>query len=107
VAVAKGYFLEEGLQVEPLLSTFGKASLQNLLEGRADLATVAETPVMFSILNGDKICLIANIEASPLNNGIVGRRDAGIVVPADLRGKRIAFTPGTTSDFFLGSPPSG
>lgn len=38
-----------------------------------------------------------------MNNGIVARKDAGILAPGDLKGMRIAFTPGTTSDFFLDS----
>ncbi|HJW04500.1 MAG TPA: ABC transporter substrate-binding protein [Azospira sp.] len=103
VAVAKGYFAEEGLEVQPSIHTFGKASLQTLLEHKSDFATVAETPVMFSILKGEKIFVIANIEASSVNNGIVARREAGIEKMGDLRGKRIGYTPGTTSDFFLDS----
>ena len=47
--------------------------------------------------------MICNIEASNKNNAIVARRDAGIAAPTDLKGKRIGFTPGTTSDFFLDS----
>lgn len=101
VAMAKGYFSEEGLDVQPLMRTFGKAALQEVLDHNADFATVAETPVMFSILKGENIFVIANIEASPLNNALIARKDAGIAIPRDLRGKRIAFTPGTTSDFFL------
>jgi NitT/TauT family transport system substrate-binding protein len=58
---------------------------------------------MFSVLKGDKIFVIANIEMSGKNNAIVARKDAGISVPVDLNGKRIGFTPGTTSDFFLDS----
>ena len=103
VAVAKGYFAEEGLDVQPLMHTYGKAALQSVIENKADFATVAETPVMFSVLKGEKIFVIANIEASSMNNAIVARRDAGISTPGDLKGKRIAFTPGTTSDFFLDS----
>jgi ABC-type nitrate/sulfonate/bicarbonate transport system substrate-binding protein len=103
VAAARGYFAEEGLEVRSLLHTFGKAALKSVLENQADFATVAETPVMFSVLRGDKIFVIANIEASTMNNGIVARTDAGISAPADLKGKRIGFTPGTTSDFFLDS----
>lgn len=103
VAVAKGYFAEEGLAVESVMHTYGKAALQSVLEKKADFATVAETPVMFSVLKGDKIFVIANIEASTMNNGIVVRKDAGIAVPGDLKGRRIGFTPGTTSDFFLDS----
>jgi ABC-type nitrate/sulfonate/bicarbonate transport system substrate-binding protein len=103
VATAKGYFKEEGLDVQPLMRAFGKEALQAVLENKADFATVAETPIMFSGLKGDKIAVIANIEASGTNNAIVARKAAGINVPGDLKGKRVAFTPGTTSDFFLDS----
>lgn len=103
VALAKGYFEDEGLQAVPRMHTFGKAALQSLLDQQADFATVAETPVMFNTLKGASFFVIANIEASSKNNAIVARRDAGIASAADLKGKRIAFTPGTTSDFFLDS----
>jgi NitT/TauT family transport system substrate-binding protein len=103
VALAKGYFTQEGLEVQSLVHGFGKASLQTVLDHKADFATVAETPVMFKVLEGEPICVIANIEASNLNNGIVARRDAGITAPAMLKGKRIGYTPGTTSEFFLDS----
>lgn len=103
VAVAKGYFAGEGLDVQPLMHTYGKAALQSVTENKADFATVAETPVMFNVLKGEKIFVIANIEASSTNNAIVARKDAGIAAPGDLKGKRIGFTPGTTSDFFLDS----
>jgi NitT/TauT family transport system substrate-binding protein len=103
VAVAKGYFVEEGLDVQSLMRTFGKAALETVIGNQADFATVAETPVMFSVLKGEKIFVIANIEASSTNNAIVARKGAGISRPGDLKGKRIGFIPGTTSDFFLDS----
>lgn len=103
MAVAQGYFAEEGLEVLPLMHTYGKAALQSVIDNKADFATVAETPVMFSALKGEKIFVLANIEASNKNNAIVARKDAGINQVGDLKGKRIAYTPGTTSDFFLDS----
>lgn len=103
VALAKGYFVEEGLEVQTILHTFGKASLQSLLDRKADFATVAETPFMFNVLKGEKIFIVANIEASTTNNAILARKDAGVSSPKDLKGKRVGFTPGTTSDFFLDS----
>lgn len=103
IAVAKGYFVQEGLLVQPQMYEFGKPSLQAVIENRADFATVAETPIMFAILKGEKIAVIANIESSTQNNAVVARIDAGIVHPFDLKGKRVAFTPGTTGDFFLDS----
>ncbi len=103
VAVAKGYFAEEGLEVQSLMHTYGKAALQSAIDNKADFATVAETPVMFSVLKGEKIFVLANIEASNRNNAVVARKDAGINKVGDLQGKRIGYIPGTTSDFFLDS----
>lgn len=103
LAQAKGYFVEEGLDIQPQLHTFGKAALQSLVDGKADLATAAETPIMFNILKGEKIFVLANIDSSTTNNAIVARKDAGIARPAELKGKRVGFTPGTTSDFFMSS----
>jgi NitT/TauT family transport system substrate-binding protein len=103
IALDKGYFLNNGLDVQPLIHSFGKAALQSVLDGKADFATVAETPVMFSALKGDRIYVIANIESSSMNNAVLARTDAGILKATDVKGKRIGFTPGTTSDFFLDS----
>ena len=103
IAANKGYFSNQGLDVQPLIHSFGKAALQSVLDGKADFATVAETPVMFSVLRGDKIFVIANIESSSVNNAVLARPDAGIVKAADVKGKRLGFTPDTTSDFFLDS----
>lgn len=103
VAVAKRYFADEGLDARLLQHTHGKEALQSVLDGKADVATVAETPVMFSILSGARIFILANIESSTLNNAIVANTNTGIKTAEDLKGKRIGYTPGTTSEFFLDS----
>jgi ABC-type nitrate/sulfonate/bicarbonate transport system substrate-binding protein len=101
VAADQGYFAAEGLAVQILLRSHGEAAMQALLDGQADFATVADIPIMLSILRGDKIAVVAMIESSNVNNAIVANQAAGITQASDLRGKRIGFTPGTTSDFFL------
>ncbi len=103
VAVTKGYFEEEGLEIEPVMRMFGKPSLQAVLDNKADFATVAETPVMFSILNGEKIFVIAEIASSVKNTAVVTRKDTGIKDPSMLKGKTIGVSHGTTGDFFLDS----
>src|SRR5512136_1451054 len=45
VAQMRGYYREEGLEVTPHLHPYGKPALEDLLAGKADFATVAETPV--------------------------------------------------------------
>lgn len=98
LAAAKGYFLEEGVLLQPMVFGFGKQALAAVMEGKADLATSAETPFVFAALDGRPISLVASIFTSWKNNGIVAR---GVANPSDLRGKRVAYTPGTTSEMFL------
>src|SRR6185369_4453317 len=44
IADVKGYFREEGLDVNLQLHSSGKAAIQSLLDGKADLAAAADTP---------------------------------------------------------------
>ncbi len=101
VAQQEGYFQQEGLDVTPQVHQIGKAALEALMEGKADFATVAETPVVFTILKGEKISIIATINTSNKNMAIVARKDKGIHSPRDLKGKKIATTFGTIGDFFM------
>ncbi|MDO9584114.1 MAG: NrtA/SsuA/CpmA family ABC transporter substrate-binding protein [Desulfomicrobium sp.] len=101
VAQVKGFFQQEGLEVTPHLHAYGKLALDDVLAGKADFATVAETPVMFAILNGADLFIIATIHKTKTDDAIVARTDKGIVTPSDLKGRKIAATFGTTSDFFL------
>jgi ABC-type nitrate/sulfonate/bicarbonate transport system substrate-binding protein len=103
VALLQGYFLREGLEVTVHRHPFGKPALEELLRGRADFATVAETPVMLAIMNGATISILATTQTANRVNAIVARRDRGIAAPGDLKGRRIAVTQGTTSDYFMDS----
>ncbi len=100
-AQALGYYSEEGLEAVPQIYPYGKMALRAVLEGKADFATAAETPIMFAIMRGEKIVILATIATSRKNNAIIARKDKGIRVPGDLKGKRIAATFGTISEFFM------
>lgn len=101
VAHVKGYLLDEGLEETANLHPYGKVALQQVLEGEADFATVAETPLMFAVMDGESVSIIATIHSAKNNHAIVARKDKGILTPQDLKGKRIATTLGITSDFYL------
>jgi NitT/TauT family transport system substrate-binding protein len=101
VAQSRGYYREEGLDAVPHMHPYGKLALDEVLNGKADFATVAETPVMFAVMNGEKISIIATIQTSRKNNAIVARKDKGILTPLDLKGKKMGVTLGTTADFFM------
>jgi ABC-type nitrate/sulfonate/bicarbonate transport system substrate-binding protein len=100
IAFTKNYFAEEGLDAIPQRHATGKLALQSVLEGKADLASAADTPIMFAAMNGKKMSILATIETSDKNECILVRQDRGIMKPSDLKGKRIGLTRGTAGDFF-------
>ena len=103
IAFAKDYFAQEGLDATPQPHAFGKPALQSVIEGKADIATVGDTPIVFAVISGKKITTLAMIQTSNRNEAIVARRDQGIAKPSDLKGKKIGLTLGTTVDFFADS----
>jgi NitT/TauT family transport system substrate-binding protein len=103
VAQEKGYFASEGLAVTLQHHPFGKVALQALLADQADLATCAETPVVFAELQRQPLSILSSIAKSSGNNAVVALKAAGITGPGDLAGKRVGVTRGTSSDFFLDS----
>jgi sulfonate transport system substrate-binding protein len=103
IAFAKGYFAEEGLDATPQPYAFGKLALNAVIEGKADLATAADTPIVYAIMNGKKVTTLAAIQTSNRDNAIVARKDRGIAKPDELRGKSIGVPLGTNAEFFLGA----
>ena len=103
IAIVKDYLKEEGLDVTPQPHGFGKLALQSVIEGKADIATVGDTPTVFAVMNGKKLSILAVIQTSNRNEAIVARQDRGIARPSDLKGKKLGITLGTTGHFFADS----
>ena len=101
VALDKGYFKAEGLDVVLESYPHGNATLQALMEGKVDLATTSETPFMHAVLKGGKICILATMITGEKHLGVVGRRDRGITSADGLKGKKIGVTMGTNGEYFL------
>lgn len=101
VAAAKGVFAKHGLDVEVRNVTSGKLALDALIGGSAQLATVAETPVMRAGVAGQEIAIIATMEASDNDVQFLTRADRSIKTLADLKGKKIATAVGTSAEYMV------
>jgi ABC-type nitrate/sulfonate/bicarbonate transport system substrate-binding protein len=101
VAIEQGLFKKAGVDVinQPFL--LGKDALKSVLDGKADLAIVADTPFMFAVLGGKDIAIIAGISQARRALGIVTRNDLGITSLKNLEGKNIGVTKGTNLPYFL------
>lgn len=101
VASGQGLFLKAGVDVVSQPFEFGKDALKSVLDGKADLAVVADTPTMFALLGGADIAMLAGISQSRRALAIIAHSDRGIKQIQDLKGKSIGVTKGTNLPYFL------
>lgn len=101
VAQAKGYFRDEGLDVTVRPYAAGRFALSDTLNGKADIATVSDTPIALAVLNGQTPAVIGTISEAAGANVIIARKGHGIAKAADLAGKRVGVIRGTSADYFL------
>ena len=100
IADVKGFFKEEGLEVEFSATTNAKICQDLLVAGKADLMNGAEAPFTYLAASNPDLSIIAFLERNP-ETSIFARKDRGITSFADIKGKRLASLPGTVSYFFL------
>lgn len=110
IAYHKGYFKQEGLDVNLISVSAGKLNLTRVFKDEAHIGATAETPIVYSSFDKtkyldkgerDDFYIIANIMRSPKIRGILARKDSGIKEPKDLKGKKAAVFKGTASDFLM------
>jgi ABC-type nitrate/sulfonate/bicarbonate transport system substrate-binding protein len=101
VAREKGYFADEGVDATFTVYTSGGTAVAALADGKADLATAAETPIVRAILDGKPLAVVATISEIEHSNLVIARKDAGISAAGDLVGKRVGLARGSAADFFL------
>ena len=100
VARAKGHFAEERLDVTVVYQDGGRYCMDALLAKSADFATVVEVNVAYIGFAGNHNVSVVGSMVESTSCGIVARKSAGIHTPADLKGKSLAFSPGTGSELF-------
>lgn len=99
-ALARGYFKQQGLQIEPILIRGGPAAIAALVSGEVDFAAIGGAQAVFrSRARGLDLSIIA-CTSSTTNYILLGNKQTRTV--EDLRGKMIGVTgAGTYSEFAM------
>lgn len=103
IAEYKGYFREQGLNVEVKEFESGRTALRSMLNAEGiDIATAAQTPVVLNSFSRNDYAIVAGMVYSDNDIKMLARQDRGINAPADLKGKTVGVTAGSSGHFFLG-----
>lgn len=100
VALNKGYFKDEGLDVQIVEFNSGKEAMNAMLASQVQLANSGETPLIFLWATDPSVNVIATM-AEGYWIKLLARKDSGIITLKDLKNKRIAVTKGTTAEYGL------
>lgn len=95
----RGYFKQRGLEVEPVKFNDGPSLMQALTGGSLDVAVMGAVISNFPSRGQGKVFLLNDIEYQTAQLWV--RPESGIKSLADLRGKQVATTRGTTAHVFL------
>jgi ABC-type nitrate/sulfonate/bicarbonate transport system substrate-binding protein len=101
VADAKGYFAQEGVKVRLRECAFGKVCLKELLEQRAMLATVADSPIVFASFDTDRFAIVATINTNRNDAKLIVRKSGHIRSALDLPGQRVGTFIGTSAHYMV------
>lgn len=95
------FWKAQGLDVKVVSFAAGRLALDAMLNGQAQFATAAETPLAIGAFQHKSYTIIAEMMNTVTETKVVARRDTGIVTPADLRGKKVAVLVGTQAEYFM------
>ena len=101
VAEAFDLFTKHGVEARLQECIGGHKCLKRLLEGKVDMATAADTPVMFNAFTRDDYAIFGTFVSSTNDVKLMARRSAGVSTVKDLAGKTVGTVTGASAQYFL------
>jgi NitT/TauT family transport system substrate-binding protein len=99
-AIEKGFFTDEGVEVEPVEFASANLMAEALISGRIDGTGTSAFPVIFSVEQNHpgqfKIYIVNVITRKAFPDYILVKKDSEINSLSDLKGKKIGTYPGST-----------
>lgn len=99
IARDKGFFEDEGVEVELIVMEDTAVRVAAMTAGRVDVVATTVDTVMPFMTETQQFRYIFAVDDSMGGDGVVAGKEINSL--ADLRGKKIAFGEGTTSHFYL------
>jgi len=100
IADDKHFFSDNGLNVTLKVYDAGLYAVNDMLNGKNDLAVATEFVIVGKSLQHEKIRTIGSIAKYQIHY-LIGRRDRGIEDVSNLKGKKIGYARGTSGEFYL------
>ena len=101
IAVGRGYFVANGLNVTIKDYDSGSAAVDGMLNDEVNMSGTIEYVIVNDAFKGKNISSIGYISRGQ-SVYLIGRTDHGISNIPDLKGKKIGVTRNTASEFYLG-----
>ena len=105
IAKSRGKFTKKmekkGYEVKFKEFQNGAAMMQALATGNVDYARVGDTPPVSALAAGTKLTYVAAGGTKEKGSGIMVKKNSGISSVKDLKGKRVAYTKGTSSQYMV------
>jgi NitT/TauT family transport system substrate-binding protein len=102
IAEHKGFFRQEGLDVSITQYPCGADALAAVCGGREQVATAADAVFAWRLNDQPEMRIIASIGLVN-SDMVVARKGCHIEKPSDLRGKKIGYAGGTSTEYYLDS----
>ena len=105
IAKEKGYFEQEGVNIELSEFTAGKLALQAFLGGSVDFAIVGDLPVALAKTSGNNFVVVSQVIAKTHNeNRIIALKDSNAISIQDYfsaKHRKVGTFLGGTAEFYL------
>ena len=102
IAESKGYFKKHKVNLTIREFDSGRNALETMLaDADIDIATVAQTPIVFNSFKKEPYVIFATMAYSLDDIKVLARKDHNILSPKDLKGKNVGATMRSTGHYFL------
>lgn len=99
IADQQGYFDDEGVKVQIVVYNSYDASVASLMAGKIDAVTMTLPDAINMSVNQSPLQVVWALDMSSGGDKLVGSRT--LTSPADLKGKRVAFSTGSFGELFV------